>query len=694
MVAQIPATLAPRAHIQDFTNASGTVHYWGYADRILPCTNDVGSCEYLDLVYSAHEVGMLYTGIMWSVILGILLIWAFLRKVFPSTPAPSKPSSSCEAQAAASKSTLERLRNSTASFSRRWFLPESIRWVFGHTTRLQVAILAIVVVYLTAFSFAGMYYASWITPVKNSPGVYNLRSSLGPWSDRIGVLAYALTPLSIMLSSRESIMSILTGVPYQSFIFMHRWLGYIIFAQSALHTIGWCLIEIRFYQPQPKVGIEWIIQTYMIWGLVAMILLTLLVLLSTKWAIRAFGYEFFRKAHYILAMVYIGACIGHWEQLQCFLIPALLIWVVDRFARLVRTALLHYNYLDDGSIGFKSAEALVQVFEDAENGDVVRLDFHHPQQAWEIGQHFFLCFPELSMWQSHPMTPLAPPTLPGAAGGKTGSIHSYVIRAKAGQTKQLALLAAKKLAASTSGSAVVEKTTSGGSSSGSVAPPAPTVSVILTGAYGQATMKSLQQDANVLCVAGGTGVTFVLPVLLDIVRNAPVRGRKIELVWAVRHARDMDWVAPELAELRAAGETHNVHVDVFLTRDQKKSRTGGGAAARVEESKLASEDVAPASASSSASATSSEEIHEVANVAVHRPAKVEDPEVRRPSMNTVVGQFVGGVATGSTTVYASGPLGMLTDLRSAVASQNSGGKVWRGEERFNVRLVSDDRVEW
>lgn len=53
-----------------------------------------------------------------------------------------------------------------------------------------------------------------------------------------------------------------------------------------------------------------------------MVLLFLLFALSTPWAIRLTGYKFFPKSHYVLAMIYIGACIGHWGKLSCYLVPA------------------------------------------------------------------------------------------------------------------------------------------------------------------------------------------------------------------------------------------------------------------------------------------------------------------------------------------------------------------------------------
>lgn len=55
------------------------------------------------------------------------------------------------------------------------------------------------------------------------------------------------------LSTRESILSLITGVPYQHFGFLHRWTGRIIYVQSVLHTLAWTIVEGHFYLPQPEV---------------------------------------------------------------------------------------------------------------------------------------------------------------------------------------------------------------------------------------------------------------------------------------------------------------------------------------------------------------------------------------------------------------------------------------------------------
>jgi predicted ferric reductase len=658
-------------HIQNMSEAKYLEPHWGYAQRALPCTNDPGSCKYLDVVYHSHDLGILYCGILWAIIGGVLLIWTIGRQVLK--PAGQGNLISKEN---GRRGGLQRLRAALGAGSRRHLLPETMRPVFGRTTRLQIVILLVLSGYLTVFTFIGIEYNRWITPVKNMPGVYNTRTSLGPWSDRIGVLAFALTPLSILLSSRESLLSVITGIPYQNFNFLHRWLGYIIFVQSALHTVGWCIVEMRLYQPQPSVGLEWISQRYMIWGVVAMFFVTAMFVLSTPWAVRRTGYEFFRKAHYVMAMLYIGACWGHWSKLNCYLIPSLLIWFIDRGLRLVRTALLHYNYLVGGSMGSRAAEASITRFSDPENGDVVRLDFEHPSDAWAVGQHFYLCFLAISIWQAHPFTPCS---LPEDTDG--GVKHSYILRAKKGATKSLVDLAASASCQGTLNNDEKLQILS--------------TSVILAGPYGRSVIEHLAPNTNILCVTGGTGITFVLPVLLQLVRETQHVDQQIELVWAVRRGADVAWIQQELGVLsRLKGR--RIKIRVFVTREQdaRDCTTGKKLFNKKEvdvqekfESRLSSE----ISSSASSSAKDDRQNHAPAETV---GAILTTMDGRRPDLHTVVSDFIDSSARGPTTVYASGPGSMISDLRKAVAQCNAPGKVWRGEERYDVRLVCDDRMEW
>lgn len=215
----------------------------------LTANTDISSIEYFEQIYGGHERGILYVGIMWSIVGALLLIWAVGRHFWSphrvSEVLVKKP---------ASAGGLRRLGNAIASTTRHYLLPDSVRLIFGRTSRLQVVVLGILFAYVCIFSFVGIGYKQWTTPASkvyltDHPGLTQKRSWLGPWSDRIGTFAYALTPFSIMLASRESILSLLTGIPYQSFNFLHRWLGWIILIQAIAHTLGWTIIEgsqIRF----------------------------------------------------------------------------------------------------------------------------------------------------------------------------------------------------------------------------------------------------------------------------------------------------------------------------------------------------------------------------------------------------------------------------------------------------------------
>jgi len=674
--------LMPR-HIQNFSEATAVRHHWGYADRMLPCTNDAGSCEYLDVVYHAHDLSMLYCGILWATLLGIAFIWTIYNRSSAKPSESLEPISDADRPMAAIGS-IDRCQRALASYRRQYLLPEFARPVFGRTTRLQILVLATLTGYLAVFSFVGIVYNTWVTPVKKMPGVYNTRTSLGPWADRVGVIAYALTPLSVLLSSRESLLSLITGLPYQSFNFLHRWLGYIIVVQSIFHTIGWSIIELRLYQPQPSVGISWIKQTYMIWGVIAMLFLFVLFILSTPWAIRRTGYEFFRKSHYVLAMLYVGACWGHWAKLSCFLIPALAVWFIDRGVRLVRTALLHYNYISGSStMGFRSTDATITTFPDPVNGDIVRLDFMHQQEPWSIGQHFYLCFPKSSVFQLHPFTPLNVPT------PKAGAVpHSYVFRAKSGETKKIAQLAT--IASSTP--------------------------VVLNGPYGVSEIDNITTSTNILCIAGGTGITYVLPVLLSQITNCGCAStRRMQLVWAIRRKADMAWVQSELDRLYEAAKSIDLKISIYVTReDPSISSNSSISDDKADNVKI---DITEKPGSMSLTTSSDCETQAPSGCCGSKNNEIElcspafplkqsmtverrgslgtaPPEMRHPDLGAIVREFVDATVQGPTSVYASGPGGMISDLRTIVAGLNDGAKVWRGDLRSSVELKCDDRLEW
>lgn len=360
----------------------------------------------------------------------------------------------------------------------------------------------------------------------------------------------------------------------------------------------------------------------------------------------------------------------------------------DFVARKTRTFLIHSGFKDGGrGFGFKSVPAKMEVLKDP-SGTIIRMTFAHTQRPWELGQHFFLTFPALSIWQSHPFTPASNPTSSSAIQS-----HTYIIRACNGETKKLAELA----------EAAANRYPHGDD----------TTPVIIQGPYGGSIMNN--EVSNILAVSGGTGITYTLPVIkAALAEDSPVRN--IELVWTIRHVENLAWVGPELAYLKsrlnqAATQIHHsldedkldklpivsveakkrFRIRIFVTRPDarmiaKQQQRPVRPQRPDEKNKDYGEDDG-SSISSELDSEIEELIQEVPNFSITYL------DNSRPEISGLVDAFMDGtVERGRTQVVGSGPPELGTQIRSAVATRNMPGSVWRGDERADVECVWDDRM--
>ena len=444
-----------------------------------------------------------------------------------------------------------------------------------------------------------------------------------------------MTPFTVLLASRESILTMLTGIPYQHFNFLHRWCGRIIFAQAALHTIGWTVVEAYYYGPSPDVYYLFLTNMYAVFGCVATGLITFLTIFSMKRVIRWTGYEFFKITHSIGAILYIGACWGHWDKLWCWMVASLVLVGIDQGARFIRTCYLHFG--GKGRIGFRRGMADVQII--GEGDDViVRLDFDFEQEAWEPGQHFYLCFPSLSIWQSHPFTVSSMPDITSKV-----QHHTYLLRARKGQTAQLAALAGQT-----------------------------DVPVIMTGPYGPGWPQHITD--NVLAVAGGTGVTFTLPIVIASLRQLIVPQATVDFVWVIRRAQDLLWLNKEFVELKSMlAKNPGLRINIFVTREDTPhipiccNRPGKQPQQNADPEKGPSTNISSTSSESELSQRATlQELLAIDQERFH----VELLGSHHPTMPTVVTSFMerANKRGGYIQIVGSGPESMGSDLRAAIST--------------------------
>lgn len=383
------------------------------------------------------------------------------------------------------------------------------------------------------------------------------------------------------------------------------------------------------------------------------------------------------------------ACWGHWQQLSCWMIASFALMGFDLVARTTRTFLLHFGYKNGSSgLGFHSVPAKMEILKDP-TGTIIRMTFTH-EQPWQLGQHFYLTFPALSIWQSHPFTPASLPN-PSASV----QTHTYVIRACNGETKKLAELA----------EAAANRYPRGDDST----------PVIMQGPYGGSVLNN--DVSNILAITGGTGVTYPLPIIkAALAENSPVRN--IELVWTVRHIENLAWIGPELTYLKSQldqlrSRTHDtfdedklekvpiVAVDakkrfrirIFITRSDA-SRSARRSPPRPVRPDEKAKDYGFDDKLSPISSIESDFESELEDLARDMPNfSITYLHNARPDVNGLIDAFMDGtVEQGRTQIIGSGPPDLGTQLRAAVAAKNVPGNVWRGDERGDVECVWDDRM--
>lgn len=363
----------------------------------------------------------------------------------------------------------------------------------------------------------------------------------------------------------------------------------------------------------------------------------------------------------------------------------------DLVARTVRTCLIHFGYKSGGSgFGFRSIPARMEVLEDP-TGTIIRMTFAYEMRPWELGQHFYLTFPALSVWQSHPFTPASNPATTSPV-----QTHTYIIRACNGETRKLAELAKAAMNRYPVGS--------------------DTTTVILQGPYGGSIVS--QETSNVLAISGGTGITYTLPVIKAAL--APTSHvRNVELNWTIRHLENLAWIGPELAYLKSqlsqtqADKNYNHDDDklekaaVVSVKAKKRFRVRIFVT-RPEARMLARKPLPPRPLQSDEIVKKldfDEKLSPVLSTLSFYSEELEDLvcdcagfsitylDNARPEVKALVDCFMDEtVENGRVQVIGSGPLDLGTQVRAAVAARNVPSQVWRGDEKYDVACVWDDRM--
>ncbi|CEP64662.1 ferric reductase family protein LALA0_S13e00122g [Lachancea lanzarotensis] len=343
-------------------------------------------------------------------------------------------------------------------------------------------------------------------------------------ANRCGGLAFGLVPLTILLAGRNNPLLNLTGVPYSSFIFFHKWAARTMTLYAFTHSMLWTMFVV--VRERMSFWYFFFNYEYWRWGTWATVAATALIFHSIH-SIKAKQYEIFLTVHIIMALVFIAGCLKHCATFGWlgWIYLAVAFWAWDRAIRLWR---LFFNFG-----GYRNAYArCISVQE-----ELFQITVPHVESArfqFFPGCYGFLYFlGRSSFWQSHPFTLM-----------KSKDNLEVIVKAKGGITRELYETLPQD---------------------GTKVP----LRVAIEGPYGHEA--SLSSYDNALLIASGAGLPGPLSYLNKATDQMDETGN-YTFVWIVPTEAFLATMQNEFSRIsekvRLQGAKRNIKIHVYVTRPQ------------------------------------------------------------------------------------------------------------------------------
>ncbi|KAH6915311.1 ferric reductase NAD binding domain-containing protein [Coprinopsis sp. MPI-PUGE-AT-0042] len=449
------------------------------------------------------------------------------------------------------------------------------------------------------------------------------------WKARSAMIATGQIPLVVALGTKNNIISWLTGVSHEKLNVLHRASARTVFIFLWIHVVGRSVTGLPRFGPGHWVTLD---QPFMLAGVIGMVALTSGVFLSLP-IFRHGSFEFFFLAHVTLMFVFVVTAYLHVRQLkyEYYAWPAFIVWGLDR---VLRFGALLWNNLWRCSSENK-AQATVELI----TPNTVRLSMKR-KFSWKAGQHAYICLPQLSRipTEFHPFTiSTIPENLDGTKPEEKEIV--FLIKAHDGLTNRLMRHA---------------------SQNGSC-----TVTAYVDGPYGSP--PDLHHYSTSILVAGGSGISYTLPLLFDLIRRSSTGessdATRIKFVWIVRGEGHLPWINKILAEVLPKAK-HPLVVDACIYV------TGSAGAQETQRANFLSND--------------EKEIGYI------EPEPTDSSIAQifhgRPDLQRLLDEEISG-ACGPVAVDIAGPATLTTSVKAAVsAGAGSPGSVLQGRHPVTLHV--------
>ncbi|KAJ6084266.1 hypothetical protein N7486_011066 [Penicillium sp. IBT 16267x] len=449
---------------------------------------------------------------------------------------------------------------------------------------------------------------------------------------RAGWLAVAQLPLIVLLTGKHNLIGLITGVSYERLNVLHRWVARGLLLLATFHVAflasGWS----RFPGLQ---SLEWATDEAFRSG-VATYAILVWMNISTITPLRHLWYELFVIQHII---TYFGLIIavayhipGSAKYARVYIFVAVALYLVERLVYLTRFV---FNNSGHSKVTLEPLE-----------GNVTKVSVSSRRiKAWPPGSHVMISVPRFGLVQSHPATVMS---IPSSHNGDM----VLLLRAYKGFTKRIYEADRTNPYMTSLDGSVQEKQPRNQLTK---------YMALINGPYGASHAEFAHFD-TVLLIAGATGVTFAMSVLLDVAHRAasaaegngkPLLVRKVTLVWMVRNSAWVEWITEELQmaarDLEKAGILFAIQVFVTNRDDSDATLTNSPA-------------LSPRILAKDAEKTPQQTTNRHILGLSIKPG--------RPMWNNLFQDALSG-ARGESAVAVCGPLSLSTEVRRKIVALNS-----------------------
>ncbi|KAG1894707.1 ferric reductase NAD binding domain-containing protein [Suillus fuscotomentosus] len=369
------------------------------------------------------------------------------------------------------------------------------------------------------------------------------------WSNRIAMLASSQFPIVTALGTKNNLVSLVTGISYDKLNYIHRMTAKTCFMLLWVHGAG-NIVSNPFFK-------ERLSEPWLRAGVTAMVAFSILIIVSLH-PVRSNMYEVFFYVHFLGVLIFLVGGYYHTRGADgsYWIWPSFVFWALDRFIRAVRLVVFNHSYF-----GFKSGTGTMDAATELLSENVVRLRLCRPPHFhWSPGQTAYLIMPSVSTlpFEAHPFTIASfDSSLLSTASAEdqssaevTGSSVPFwkelvfLVNVQGGFTKKLKEVAVKK----------------------------ETIKVFVDGPYGPSPDLG-SYDTSVL-VAGGSGVSYTLPVFLNIierVRKGKSSCTRVVFIWSIRGAEYVQWIEEALINaVQLAPPSLAVSIRIFITASSSR----------------------------------------------------------------------------------------------------------------------------